>query len=293
MDHTGSRRTRILLALVLLMGLFPGLATAQTQPPPAASPAPGANKTGGQQPAPDSSAPPANPSDETQLTFIALQTSFLTPPANPDASCASYVPDYKKYHSIMEIVEPDLRGVTNDKGSMPAGLPIYQANVAGTDTVTGESRRYGFGTGAFDPMKNRMVLRSRVGEPGTRLTFHGDAEHPFSPVPGISVWDGSIDIDPKCGLMIHAKSAEETAPAATSASTKSDSASPTLRAQRLLKALGYDSGPADGKSGARTVEAIKAFQSSEKLPVDGRVSAALLKALEARQSKSSEKLPRQ
>jgi len=45
--------------------------------------------------------------------------------------------------------------------------------------------------------------------------------------------------------------------------------------QRMLAELGYDPGPADGIAGARTVEAIRAYQRAEGLVVDGQASASL------------------
>jgi len=41
-----------------------------------------------------------------------------------------------------------------------------------------------------------------AGEPGTRITFGGDRDLPFSLVPGLELWPGSVDIDPKEGLAI-------------------------------------------------------------------------------------------
>ncbi len=49
--------------------------------------------------------------------------------------------------------------------------------------------------------------------------------------------------------------------------------------QSLLKRLGYDPGPADGKMGARTRDAVKAFQRKAGLPEDGEVTSELLKKL--------------
>ena len=51
--------------------------------------------------------------------------------------------------------------------------------------------------------------------------------------------------------------------------------------QRSLAGLGYDPGPADGILGARTRAAIRAFQKSVGLPVDGRLSARLMDSLVA------------
>ncbi len=54
------------------------------------------------------------------------------------------------------------------------------------------------------------------------------------------------------------------------------------RLQTLLDGLGYEPGPADGQMGRKTRRAISEFQRSEGLAVDGRPTAELLAALEAR-----------
>ena len=51
--------------------------------------------------------------------------------------------------------------------------------------------------------------------------------------------------------------------------------------QRDLARLGYDPGPADGVTGPRTRAAIRAFQAVAGLPVDGRVSGKLERAVRA------------
>jgi putative peptidoglycan binding protein len=56
-------------------------------------------------------------------------------------------------------------------------------------------------------------------------------------------------------------------------------------AQRLLQALGYDIGPADGVMGARTVAALKSFQSSRGLPVTGTADQKTLAALNSKSPK--------
>jgi len=52
-----------------------------------------------------------------------------------------------------------------------------------------------------------------------------------------------------------------------------------LYVQLRLRALGYDAGPADGITGPKTRAAIEAFQASEKMPVDGEISRALVEDL--------------
>jgi curli biogenesis system outer membrane secretion channel CsgG len=49
---------------------------------------------------------------------------------------------------------------------------------------------------------------------------------------------------------------------------------PLADAQRRLAELGFDPGPADGKPGARTTAAIRAFQHAQGLDVTGRLDAA-------------------
>jgi curli biogenesis system outer membrane secretion channel CsgG len=48
---------------------------------------------------------------------------------------------------------------------------------------------------------------------------------------------------------------------------------PMAEAQRRLAQLGFDPGPADGKPGARTTAAIRAFQRERGLDVNGRIDA--------------------
>jgi localization factor PodJL len=52
------------------------------------------------------------------------------------------------------------------------------------------------------------------------------------------------------------------------------------RVQTMLSALGYDAGPSDGVMGKRTREAVRAFQRSAGIKVDGEVTGALIVALE-------------
>jgi membrane-bound lytic murein transglycosylase B len=54
-----------------------------------------------------------------------------------------------------------------------------------------------------------------------------------------------------------------------------------IEMQRLLRARGFETGDADGVPGSRTREAIRAFQQSAGLPVDGFASATLLEQLVA------------
>ncbi len=53
----------------------------------------------------------------------------------------------------------------------------------------------------------------------------------------------------------------------------------TMDAQRILAELSFEPGLADGVAGSQTIEAIKAFQASENLPIDGKVTTELLAQL--------------
>lgn len=50
-------------------------------------------------------------------------------------------------------------------------------------------------------------------------------------------------------------------------------------AQQRLQDEGFDPGPVDGKYGPRTSAAIRRFQADRGMPVDGRISEALLAEL--------------
>ena len=54
------------------------------------------------------------------------------------------------------------------------------------------------------------------------------------------------------------------------------------RAQAQLVRLGFDPGPADGKAGPKTRQAIEAFQAAAGLAVTGKIDAALVEVLESR-----------
>jgi peptidoglycan hydrolase-like protein with peptidoglycan-binding domain len=61
---------------------------------------------------------------------------------------------------------------------------------------------------------------------------------------------------------------------------RQDSRSNTvLRAQEELRKLGYDPGPIDGVLGARTREALRAYQRDSNLPATGSLNAATRKKL--------------
>ncbi len=50
-------------------------------------------------------------------------------------------------------------------------------------------------------------------------------------------------------------------------------------AQRLLAALGFDPGPADGVAGRRTRAAVRAYQRATGLPETGVIDESLLASL--------------
>ena len=59
----------------------------------------------------------------------------------------------------------------------------------------------------------------------------------------------------------------------------------TMDIQSLLNELGYAAGLADGYAGVQTTDAIKAFQTAEKLTVDGKMTPAFIEALYAKAGK--------
>jgi len=78
------------------------------------------------------------------------------------------------------------------------------------------------------------------------------------------------------------KSAGTTAAATTGPGRILKGAERIRRIQELLNRLGYDVGPADGKMGNRTANAIRLFQLQAGLPVNGQPSDTVLRLLERR-----------
>ena len=64
------------------------------------------------------------------------------------------------------------------------------------------------------------------------------------------------------------------------------------RTQRALTKLGYKPGPVDGATGAKTVKAVRAYQSKSGLKADGQLSAALLSRLEGSPARKEQAGPR-
>lgn len=58
----------------------------------------------------------------------------------------------------------------------------------------------------------------------------------------------------------------------------------TRSVQNELNWQGYNAGPADGRYGRRTADAVRAYQTNNGLPVDGQVSVALLDNMRARRA---------
>lgn len=81
--------------------------------------------------------------------------------------------------------------------------------------------------------------------------------------------------------------ARDTAPAPNSSSQdeKKTKSSLIRDIQKALRDLGYNPGPADGKSGSRTVNAIKAFQRDQGITQDGKMDEMLLALLELKKIK--------
>lgn len=58
-----------------------------------------------------------------------------------------------------------------------------------------------------------------------------------------------------------------------------DTSRTIARTQAVLTSLGFDAGPADGKMGRKTRDAIAAFQTSKGMPATGEIDKALIEAL--------------
>jgi hypothetical protein len=125
--------------------------------------------------------------------------------------CTNQTLDYAKYHTIIHLLANSPIG-TVEKGGKK--INAYIATAKGKDPVTGQKRRIGLSVdfnslfSGAGTRGNPAKMSMRAGDPGTRITFDGDENDPFEPVPGLHVWQGAMDIDPECGLVIHAEKAK-------------------------------------------------------------------------------------
>jgi ankyrin repeat protein len=125
-----------------------------------------------------------------------MVTTFLE--SKEEKPPAGYVPDYSKYRCIVHLASNNSIGHSVDKYGK-VKLPMYLFVQSGKDPVSRRERCISYAVDLF----NHGPTETALGKPGTRITFKGNALHPFSPVPWIRVWQGSIDVDPTFGLIIN------------------------------------------------------------------------------------------
>ena len=77
----------------------------------------------------------------------------------------------------------------------------------------------------------------------------------------------------------------EHGPASNAAASADGAMVSALQAE--LAAAGYDPGPADGRYGPRTADAIRAFQRNNALPEDGQATAPLLEIVRAKRASAA------
>jgi hypothetical protein len=131
------------------------------------------------------------------ISMATLDTTHFT--VNDDPNCGNGKPDYSKYHTIVHLAANAPIGTTERSGKT---INVYVVITEGKDESSGEARRLGFS------VSKTAKTNMRMGEPGTRISFDGDENDPFEPIPGVRIWDGAVDIDPQCGLVIRAKGAK-------------------------------------------------------------------------------------
>ncbi len=95
----------------------------------------------------------------------------------------------------------------------------------------------------------------------------------------IMTWNRSINYALSVALLADRLQGQEPPKLGRNADNRRMSRDQIIEMQRLLTARGYETGDPDGVPGSRTREAIRAFQKSASLPVDGFASATLLEQL--------------
>lgn len=145
--------------------------------------------------------------------------------------------------------------------------PAKGARDAGAETVRAiqrELNQRGYGP-IIEDGAVRPVTRSAI------MSFEQDQRLPVTGAPTEAL----------LARLVLGTAANENNSAAAAAQVQSPQTEETIRhMQRLLAANGYRPGPADGRLGSDTVEAIRAFEKDQGLPVKGRVSAEVLSRLQ-------------
>ena len=94
-------------------------------------------------------------------------------------------------------------------------------------------------------------------------------------VPALKAYDDALALDPTSTIAAKVRAQA----AALAAAIEVKTAEGIAETQRLLKSLGYYSGPADGKIGPRTTAAVESFAKKQGIAGDGKITLALVTAL--------------
>ncbi len=91
----------------------------------------------------------------------------------------------------------------------------------------------------------------------------------------LKAYDDALALDPASTIAAKARASA----ALLAAGIEVKTAEGTAEAQRLLKLLGYYSGPANGKIGPKTTAAVESFAKKQGIAADGKITLALVGAL--------------
>jgi peptidoglycan hydrolase-like protein with peptidoglycan-binding domain len=163
-------------------------------------------------------------------------------------------------------------GQATARSGKTTDTPKGAARDAGVETVRAiqrELNQRGYGPVVDDGLV-RPVTRAAI------ISFEQDNRLPLT----------GAATDALLARLMLGSSAKQPESVAAAGQVQSPQAEETIRhMQRLLAANGYRPGPADGRLGSDTVEAIRAFEKDQGLPAKGRVSAEVLARLQTSASK--------
>jgi len=130
--------------------------------------------------------------------------------------------------------------------------------------------------------------------PGAVLLPQGHAGPAFLVYRNFEVlmaWNRSINYALSVALLADRLRGQEGPRLGRGADNRRLSREQVMEMQRLLAARGFESGDPDGVPGSRTREAVRAFQKSAGLPVDGYASATLLEQLRQEGARHAQAAP--
>lgn len=229
---------------------------------------------------------------QTGCDTVAYVKSEVTGTAKPSGGIQETVPTSKTYNATAQVVRRAVLQVLDDQGY------VYEEN-SSTSTIKSEPKLL-TDTSQFQLMGSTYAIKLFIKLDGAIVTYRAKFDKNSSLTMGgqnlefpekeaefrkafFAALDGRLSTPGSTPAAVAPSVTKEAVK--TSPPSDAEPLPKKLRIQQIqqrLSALGYQAGPADGKMGKKTVEALKKFQGDNNLPKTGEADGATVDKLQSK-----------